>query len=145
MKKKLPSIASLMTPFPFAVDVNDAASVASAAMRRHEIRHLPVTDGDTLVGVVSERDLRVVLQPGRGGDPPRDPPVSEVCVREALIVELSEPLDEVLMEMAEGHFDSALVVKRGKLAGIFTTTDACRLFSEFLRDQVRLGGGSDAA
>ncbi len=137
--RKLPSIATLMTPFPFSVDVHEPASAAAAAMRRHEIRHLPVTDGETLVGVVSERDL------GGGDEAEPDPPVSDLCVREALIVELTEPVDQVLMAMAEGHFDSALVVKRGKLAGIFTTTDACRLFSEFLRKQVRLDGGNDAA
>ena len=31
------------------------------------------------------------------------------------------------------HIGSALVVKGGKLAGIFTMTDACRSFGEFLR------------
>ncbi len=143
--RKLPSVATLMTPFPFSVDVHEPASAAAAAMRRHEIRHLPVTDGGTLVGVVAERDLIGVFEPASDGEPAPDPSVSDLCVREALIVELTEPLDQVLMAMAEGHFDSALVVKRGKLAGIFTTTDACRLFAEFLRKQVRFDGGNDAA
>ena len=143
--RKLPSIATLMTPFPFSVDVNEPASAASAAMRRHEIRHLPVTDGETLVGVVAERDLRDAFPEGGPDEENPGPPVNDLCVREALIVELTEPLDQVLMAMAEGHFDSALVVKRGRLAGIFTTTDACRLFAEFLRKQVRFDGGNDAA
>ena len=47
--------------------------------------------------------------------------------------------------MAAGHFDSVLVVRRTKLAGIFTVTDACQRFGDFLRNQVRRGGGSDAA
>ncbi len=143
--KRIPAIASLMTPFPYSVDVSEPASKAEAAMAEHEIHHLPVTDGGTLVGVVSERDLRPVLHPNRRDEEPRDPPVRDVCVREAFIVELSEPLDQVLMEMAEGRFDSALVVKRGKLAGIFTVSDACRAFGEFLREQVRSSGGDDAA
>jgi len=145
MTRKLPSIATLMTPFPYSVDVNQPASAAVAAMRLHEIRHLPVTDGATLVGVVAEPDLLGALEPESPEAEPPDPPVSDLCVREALIVDLTEPLDQVLIAMAEGHFDSVLVVKRGKLAGIFTTTDACRLFGEFLRKQVRFDGGNDAA
>ena len=143
--KRIPSVAALMTPFPYSVEVAEPASAAEAVMRKHEIHHLPVTDGGTLVGVVSERDLRSVLNPNRRGEEPRDPPVSDLCVREALIVELTEPVDEVLLEMAAGHFDSVLVVKRGKLAGIFTVSDACREFSEFLREQIRGPGGHDAA
>lgn len=143
--KRIPSVAALMTPFPYSVDVADPCSAAEAVMQKHEIHHLPVTDSGTLVGVVSARDLRNVLHPNRRGEKRRDPPVSDLCVREALIVELTEPVDDVLMEMADGHFDAALVVKRGKLAGIFTVTDACRELSEFLRDQIRGPGGHDAA
>jgi len=36
--------------------------------------------------------------------------------------------------MAEKHIDSVLATKNGKLAGVFTSTDACRCFAEFLRD-----------
>jgi hypothetical protein len=35
--------------------------------------------------------------------------------------------------MARHHIGSVLVVKRKKLAGIFTVTDACRSYGEFLR------------
>ena len=37
--------------------------------------------------------------------------------------------DRVLLHMADEHIGCALVVKDGRLAGIFTTTDACRVFS----------------
>jgi CBS domain-containing protein len=35
-------------------------------MRRHRIRHLPVLDGERLVGILSERDL--LARVGRDGD-----------------------------------------------------------------------------
>jgi acetoin utilization protein AcuB len=54
-------------------------------------------------------------------------------------------LDEVLAHMAEHQLGSAIVTRHGKLAGIFTVTDACRHFAEYLRDQVRRAGGDDAA
>jgi hypothetical protein len=47
--------------------------------------------------------------------------------------------------MAEHQLGSAIVTRRGKLAGIFTVTDACHHFAEYLREQVRRAGGGDAA
>ena len=35
--------------------------------------------------------------------------------------------------MAERHIDSALVVKRGRLVGIFTSSDVCHHFGQFLK------------
>lgn len=133
-----------MTPFPHSVEVGAPVSEAAAAMEEHEIRHLPVTDQGTLVGVVSEREVGLVRERQRGSAAP-DPPVGEVCLREALIVDLGEPLDDVLLQMADGHFDAALVVRRTRLAGIFTVTDACRGYGDLLRERIRPGGGGDAA
>jgi CBS domain-containing protein len=65
-------------------------------------------------------------------------------VRDAYIVDLETPLDEVLDHMAANQIGSAIVTRQGKLAGVFTTTDACRSFAEFLREQSRHPGG-DAA
>jgi hypothetical protein len=46
--------------------------------------------------------------------------------------------------MAEHCLDSALVVKDGRLAGIFTVSDACRQFGRLLRSLFP-PGGDDAA
>ena len=50
-------------------------------------------------------------------------------------VERDEPLDRVLAEMAERHIGSAVVTDGGKLVGVFTATDACRYFAEYLRSR----------
>ncbi len=50
-------LASVMTPNPHSIDENASAFDAALLMARHTIRHLPVTRGGVLVGVVSERDL----------------------------------------------------------------------------------------
>jgi CBS domain-containing protein len=47
--------------------------------------------------------------------------------------------------MARDHIGAALVVRRGKLVGIFTVTDACRLFAEWLRVRFPGSGGDEAA
>jgi len=40
-------------------------------------------------------------------------------------VDLNTPLDRVLYEMADRQVDATLVVRKGKLVGVFTVMDAC--------------------
>jgi len=138
---RIPPVKSVMTPFPHFIDVDESAAKAMEMMLDLEIRHLPVKRGGRLVSVVSHDDI--VAARGRGGSGPL--PVSDVCASGAYIVDLSERLDRVLAHMAERHLGAALVVKEGRLAGIFTTTDACRLLGRLLRDWYGDGDGGDAA
>lgn len=50
-------IDAVMTRQVRTLTVNDAALDAALIMSQHGIRHVPVTDGGRLVGIVSERDL----------------------------------------------------------------------------------------
>lgn len=50
-------IQAVMTRPVHALTVHDTAQDAALLMSRHGIRHVPVTDGGRVVGVVSERDL----------------------------------------------------------------------------------------
>lgn len=102
-------------------------------MVTHHIRHLPVQEGGALVGILTDRDLKRALDPGVGLPPKQELFVGDVFVREAYVVDGGEPIDKVLEHMATHHIGSALVTKGDKLVGIFTATDACRLFCEHLR------------
>jgi acetoin utilization protein AcuB len=132
--RRVPRIKSVMTPFPYSVAADATVEDAQALMARHHVRHLPVKRGTSLIGVVSDRDLRMALDPQRGkGDPVLR--VRDVTSLDVYVVDLSTPLDEVLSHMARSHVSCALVRKGTRVVGVFTTTDACRLFGEFLRGQ----------
>ena len=131
--ERIPSIKAVMTPFPWQVQSDEPLAAARTLMRERQIRHLPVTDCGDLVGVITERDIALVENATPDAAERAALMVRDVPVRDSYIVELSESLDAVLAEMASRHIGSVLVVKRGKLAGIFTSTDACRHFSQFLR------------
>jgi acetoin utilization protein AcuB len=133
-----------MTAFPYFIEVGAGLKAATQMMERHGIRHLPVKDGDQLIGVVSDRDIKRAK---------RELHVSDIVIRETYIVDLretyivdlTERLDSVLLHLAQRHIGCALVVKEGRLAGIFTTTDACRVFGEYLRSLFPTGPGDDVA
>ena len=129
----MPTTNSVMTPFPYVVEVDDSLLYAREVMRRHEVRHLPVKQGTSLVGVLTDRDLKRALDPDLGMPPKDELFVRDVFQPEPYIVDSSEPLDNVLAHMAAEHIGSALVTKHGRLVGIFTATDACRVFCQHLR------------
>ena len=142
---RVPSVAAVMTPFPYSVQVDDPVGKAEALMEEHGIRHVPVQDERELVGVLAQRDIALLLGSGGAERPSESVAVRQVYVKDAYVVDLREPLDRVVLEMAERHIGSALVVRNGRLAGIFTATDACRVLGEFLRERFPPTDGGEAA
>ena len=141
----IPTIGSVMTPFPHVVQINDSVLVARALMIEHEVRHLPVKDGNTLVGVLTDRDLKRALDPGLGLPPKAELFVRDVFVPDAYVVEVGEPLDGVLDHLSSQHIGSVLVTKNGRLVGIFTLTDAARIFCRHLRSLFPSHSGDEVA
>lgn len=117
-----PLIASFMTPHPHTIRCEQDVETAHRLMRQYGIRHLPVMDGETVVGVVSQRDLRLFAGPD--GEDPRTVTVGEVMTREIATVSPEMPLAAAARQMASSRAGSVLVARAGHLIGIFTTTDA---------------------
>ena len=142
--QEMPRIKAVMTPFPYSIELWDPLEKAQEMMTNHQIHHLPVMAEGVPVGVITHRDLRRTMDHGTGtaGEPLT---VEDVPCEGAYVVDLSEPLDRVLLYMAKERLGAALVVKDGRLAGIFTLTDACRCFAESLRQQFPSSGGNEAA
>lgn len=134
-----------MTPFPYSIDIDAPIEEAQLFMRQQKFRHLPVTENQQLVGVVTDRDIKLYLGPELEYPKESDTKVRDVYLDNPYIVDLNERLDKVLMAMAEKHIGSVLVTRQGKLAGVFTSTDACRSFSEHLKKQYGPPGGDEAA
>jgi len=141
---RMPPIKAVMTPFPHAVDIGDPVSRAEAMMAEFGVHHLPVLDDGRIAGVIAVRDIRLAREPAAARGRSDDRRVRDLCESDPYIVELARPLDRVLVHMAGHNRDCALVVKSGRLAGIFTLTDACRCYGELLRWLYPQDGG-DAA
>jgi acetoin utilization protein AcuB len=136
--KRIPSIKAMMTPFPHAIESGESVKRAVDMMADYNISHLPVMEGGKLTGVVSERQIAKVRKPSAKL-------LKDLRTGEPYVVELTEPLDVVLLHMAKAHIDCAIVVKDERLVGIFTRTDACRCFGYLLRTLFPRGHDDDAA
>ncbi|MDH5674898.1 MAG: CBS domain-containing protein [Myxococcales bacterium] len=142
---RIPRVKGVMTPFPYHLDGGDSLESATAMMESHGIRHVPVTEHGRVIGVISESDLRVAsaLAAERGEQSPLK--LGVICTKDPYLVDLETRLDRVVSEMAGRQVGSALVMREDKLVGILTTTDACRLLGELLRESLPAGGDDDAA
>lgn len=143
--KHVPQLKLLMTPFPHAIDLSADTDTAVALMQEHGVHHLPVTDNHRLVGVITDHDITLLRAGRQPGDAGYNPGVRDMVIHDAYVVDINEPLDNVLLHMAEQHIGSVLVTRKGNLAGVFTSTDACRGFGEYLRERFPHGGGDEAA
>ena len=132
--KRNPQVIAFMTPFPHSIDVDAPLADAHKLMRRRRFRHLPVISGGEIVGVLTDRDIKLVLGPDFGSPDERELTVRDAYVERACIVPASTPVAKVARVMAQNRIGSAIVTKHGKLVGIFTVTDACRALAEIIGD-----------
>jgi predicted transcriptional regulator len=138
-----PSLKTAMTPFPYAVALDASVDEAERLIAEHDIHHLPIADKHDIVGiVVTNQDLMSVRSGTRRR---RDVRVRDVCVKGVYVVDLHEPLQNVVLTMAERHNGSVIVTRQSRLAGVFTWVDACRCFGELLRANAPSTEGDDAA
>ena len=122
-------VGAHMTATPVCVQLDADLADAVDLMEQHNIRHLPVMDGDTLTGVVTDRDLGMIesLLPEEW---------ESICVAEAMTpepytVQPDAALWEVAKHMAREKFGCAVVTdERGAVVGLFTTSDALRVLAD---------------
>lgn len=135
MSKTVPTIQKYMTSCPFTIEASQPVYQAQELMKLHQIRHLPVLEDGKLVGLVSDRDVKLYVSLA-GVDPKRDV-VRDLIDHEVYSVSPAARLDEVTSDMAEKKLGSALVVDHQNLVGIFTTVDAMRAISDLLHTRLK--------
>ncbi len=134
--KQLPKIEKFMTPMPHTIGKDIPVTKALDLMRDHRIRHIPVQEAGKLVGVLTDRDIKLA-----GGFVSMEQlKVEDVMTPDPYTVNPRAPLDRVVGEMAEHKYGCAIVVQdNGKVVGLFTSVDGLRAFGEVLRENYRAG------
>lgn len=103
---------------------------AKKVLYEHGIRHLPVLDGGSLFGIISDRDLKLAY--AVDGDKAKNLSVSDACTTDVYTVNPTDPLKKVAEQMAQRGIGCAVITDKVKVVGIFTVTDACRVLSQVL-------------
>lgn len=137
---KLPRLKTAMTPFPYSVTVDAPLAEAEALMAEHDFHHLPVTRDGHVVAM-----LGTALLAARRAAGAAPATVAEACDFEVYVVDIGTALGEVVRGLAERRRDAAVVMRQGRLAGVFTAHDAHRAFADLLDELGPPAGDDDAA
>ncbi|MFD1218263.1 MULTISPECIES: CBS domain-containing protein [Microbulbifer] len=129
----MPTLAALMTPFPYHVDAEAPVEEAESLMEQHAVHHLPVTRDGELESIISRGDIERANSPGHRLEE-QQLFVRDLAARRPYIADIHDPLDKILLAMADTGIGSVLVMREGELAGIVTVTDALRYCSQFLAE-----------
>jgi CBS domain-containing protein len=126
-----------MTKELVTLNLNDSLYSAEKRMKVNHIRHMPVVDGDELIGLVSLADLqRVSFIDAYSKEGTEDTPVynmlsiRDLMIKNPLTASPKTTILEVSKLLASKEFHSLPVVDDGKLVGIITTTDLLHYFIE---------------
>jgi acetoin utilization protein AcuB len=130
MSPHIPTIRKYMSPAPQTIGREATITQAMELMDELGIRHLPVLEKGKIIGLISDRDVRLIES--LEGIDRQKILVDDVMTRDPYFTEPNTPLEEVVSFMADKKFGSALVVEGGKVIGIFTMIDALRVLSELL-------------
>ncbi|HUH36377.1 MAG TPA: CBS domain-containing protein [Spongiibacteraceae bacterium] len=129
------TVEEFTTPDPITGSEEMAIDELQVLMGKHGVRHLPILRDSTVVGVVSERDVRLVS--GLTVAEKLQVRAADIMATNPLTVSATTPLDEVAYLMSDKKVGSVIVMEEnGQFLGIFTATDALNALIETVRKAV---------
>lgn len=117
------TVRDWMTRGPETVPADCPIRTVLGRMRERGIRHLLVVDGDRLVGIVSNRDLRRLLTDDAPGDR-LSQPVSRIMTEDPVTVAPETPVVAAARLLFERRIGGLPVREGDDIVGVFTTADA---------------------
>jgi len=124
MKK---TVEMVMTAHAHSINGEIPLAQAEKEMKALGVRHLPVLLAGKIVGMLSDRDVKLM------GKFSGNFTVEDAMTPDPYVVEPNAALAEVAGTMAEFRFGSAIVAQHGKILGIFTASDGLRMLAASFR------------
>lgn len=128
------STVETATPEETVLDARDR-------FRNSGFRHLPIVDGDRLLGVVSDRDVLRAAGPSLGltpydddAGPNMDRTLREIMTRYTITADPTMSVQEAADTMLRHDVSSLPVIDDERLVGIVTTADILRVAAGLTRE-----------
>lgn len=137
MKKRVP-VTQIMTKNVVTLSLKDDLNIAEELFKKHHIRHIPVTAGEEILGMLSYTDLMRISFADAIDDDEKDVDtmvynlftIEQVMVKDVISVTSKSTIQEVATFLSVKEFHALPVVDDGKLKGIVTTTDLIKYLLE---------------
>lgn len=135
-------VSEIMTANVVTISLDEKLDLVDEIMTNGDIRHMPVTQGGAVVGLLSQRDLlraklSTVLE--HSEEDSRDlleaTDVENVMTKDVKFADPNEPITHAAKRMLEMKIGCLPVVGEGnELLGLITETDVMRYFVEFVEN-----------
>ena len=117
-------ISAVMTRDVQTVRPDQSAQEAARFMLKAEAGSIPVTDGDRLIGMITDRDI-AVRGVAKGYGP--DTPIRELMTDDVICARLDDSIEDVASRMSEAQVRRLPVIDQDeKLCGIVSLGDLSR-------------------
>lgn len=126
-------VEEFTTPNPVTAQEKSTIDELVQLMKKNEVRHLPIVRGKNVIGIISERDLKVASSLNKNEKLMVQ--ASDIMVTNPITVSCETPLDEVAFTMSNKKIGSVIVNdENDEFLGIFTVTDALNALIEIARE-----------
>lgn len=139
-------VRDVMTPDPITISPNHSIGTALARIRQGGFRRLPVVENGKLVGIITDRDLRLamnspyVMREGWYDSYLMEHLEVRSCMTpDPLTVDADENLLDAVRLMRKHKFGGLPVLNEEKLVGILTETDLFDYLERLLASEKRNG------
>jgi len=138
------SAQDLMTPNPVTVTSHATVAEVWDLMRERGIRHVPVIDGDAVIGMLSDRDLAhfdvgrlITVEGAEALRRELSTPIVKLMSADPITVEPEAGLGEVIDLLLEHRVGAVPVVRpeTGELIGIVSYVDVLEALRDSLDDE----------
>ncbi|WP_138433357.1 CBS domain-containing protein [Winogradskyella algicola] len=127
----IPPISEIMSKNIIALNRDDDLETAELLFKRHKIRHIPVVNGEVIIGMLSYSDLLRISFADAVYDNEEEVDtlvynmftIDQVMVKDVVTVPSTATIKDVAKILSEKEFHALPVVDDGNLVGIVTTTD----------------------
>lgn len=132
-----------MTTVPITVSPATPVSEARELMQRKQIRHLLVLEGERLVGIITDRDIKLNLPSPATSLSVWEVnylltrlTVGEVMTKHVITTGPGRPVAEAVRLMLVHKIGALPVTEEGRVVGIITETDLLRAFARRLEVEI---------
>lgn len=125
-------VGKRMTKAVIVAAPDDSLERAAQLLARHRIHRLPVLQGDRLVGIVSDTDIRNAALVSAQAKEPAAATVGEIMTREVITVNPWDTVEDALLILQKKRLGALPVVDGGRLVGIITKADVLSALVETL-------------
>jgi CBS domain-containing protein len=130
MKNSVP-VSKIMTKKLVTLTTKDDLVTAERLFKKHHIRHIPVVEGSSIVGILSYTDLLRISFADAVNEHEEFVDtivynmftIPQVMVNDVMSVASDTSIKDVARFLSKKEFHALPVVDNGKLVGIVTTTD----------------------